>query len=176
MRNPEIAAKISGENHWRHRPEYAERAAEYAEEQRVRMEGSSNPGWKGGRTVSSKGYVSIRRNGKYEREHRVVMEEHLGRLLTDNEVVHHIDGNVANNAIDNLTVYSQSEHASYHDVNRRILDKKDAPVCTCGCSELVTESQRRPGTWNWFVMGHQTRVREAVVSLAVKKTPVPKKN
>lgn len=40
-----------------------------------------------------------------------MMEEHLGRLLLQSEVVHHRDKNKANNAIDNLELYSaNSEH------------------------------------------------------------------
>lgn len=43
--------------------------------------------------------------------HRVVMEGVIGRLLTVGEVVHHIDGNPANNAPANLRLFaSQAEH------------------------------------------------------------------
>lgn len=43
--------------------------------------------------------------------HRVVMERRLGRYLTEGEVVHHRDGNPANNAEDNLQLFaSQAEH------------------------------------------------------------------
>lgn len=46
--------------------------------------------------------------------HRVVLENHLGRLLDKSEVVHHKDGNKLNNSVDNLEVLTQSEHAKIH--------------------------------------------------------------
>lgn len=51
----------------------------------------------------------------YVREHRVVMEKHIGRFLTGVEVVHHIDGNTLNNDISNLQLFrNHSEHMKHH--------------------------------------------------------------
>lgn len=47
-------------------------------------------------------------------EHRYVMENYLGRPLTSNEIVHHIDENKENNSIENLKVLSPSEHSRLH--------------------------------------------------------------
>ena len=44
----------------------------------------------------------------YVLEHRVVMENYLGRLLTKGEVVHHLDGNKHNNQIENLELLDKS--------------------------------------------------------------------
>ena len=46
--------------------------------------------------------------------HRKIMEDFIGRKLSFNEVVHHIDGNVKNNSIDNLVLMSRSEHSKLH--------------------------------------------------------------
>lgn len=77
-----------------------------------------NPFWNGGRTVDKDGYVlchfpahpSATRAG-YVREHRLVMEAELGRLLADDEVVDHRNGTVDDNRPSNLRVFpANSEH------------------------------------------------------------------
>lgn len=52
-------------------------------------------------------------------EHRELMQEHLGRNLSEDEVVHHIDGDVTNNSIDNLMVCTRSEHVKIHAEHRK---------------------------------------------------------
>lgn|SRR3990167_9995242 len=57
----------------------------------------------------------ISHNKKYVFEHILVMEKKLGRFLRPNEVIHHIDGNVSNNSINNLKLFcNHSEHLKYH--------------------------------------------------------------
>jgi hypothetical protein len=46
--------------------------------------------------------MRVRRNGRYEQEHRVVMEEALGRPLRADETVHHLNGNGLDNRLSNL--------------------------------------------------------------------------
>ncbi len=46
--------------------------------------------------------------------HRRVMEEHIGRPLRSDEIVHHIDRNRHNNAIENLQIVTAEEHARIH--------------------------------------------------------------
>jgi hypothetical protein len=48
-------------------------------------------------------------SGHY-REHRRIMEQHLGRRLLEDEVVHHRDRNKLNNAISNLVVIDRRTH------------------------------------------------------------------
>ena len=54
------------------------------------------------------------KDGQWHPEHRLIMEAILGRPLTENEVVHHRDGNKQNNALENLCVMSKTEHSRLH--------------------------------------------------------------
>jgi hypothetical protein len=50
----------------------------------------------------------------YVREHRLIMEDILGRYLLEDEIVHHIDENGLNNCPSNLQVMTASEHTTHH--------------------------------------------------------------
>ncbi len=76
--------------------------------------GDRNHAWSGGRRIRPDGYVVVWTTEGERLEHRVVAENALGRPLTDEEVVHHRDGNKANNSPENLEVTTQSEHARHH--------------------------------------------------------------
>lgn len=78
-----------------------------------------HPNWKGGRRLDERGYVRIQQGFKKEAyEHRLVMEDFLGRQLERDEVVHHKDGNKSNNSLENLEVLSRSEHTR---IERRLV-------------------------------------------------------
>ena len=67
------------------------------------------------------GYVRIKvadRGGRWAIEHVVVMEKRIGRKLTRGEIVHHIDGNRANNADENL--FLCRSHAHHMAVERQL--------------------------------------------------------
>lgn len=58
--------------------------------------------------------------------HRTIAEKAIGRKLTANEVVHHIDCNHLNNSMDNLMIMSRSSHTKLHqylDEQRVIVEK-----------------------------------------------------
>lgn len=84
------------------------------------LSGFGNPQWKGGRHLDKDGYTMVyspdhpivaNRRSKMVREHRLIAERILGRLLTPKEVVHHKDDDHSNNDPSNLVVYaSNAEH------------------------------------------------------------------
>lgn len=62
-------------------------------------------------------YYDVKTGKGYKKLHRILMEKHLGRELSSDEIVHHVDGNGLNNNINNLTIMSRSEHSKVHKVN-----------------------------------------------------------
>ena len=50
----------------------------------------------------------------YVYEHRLIMESHLGRYLTPDEHIHHINLNPSDNRIENLMVVTKRQHQLLH--------------------------------------------------------------
>lgn len=68
-----------------------------------------------GISVKKDGYIEYTRGKNKNRGvHVVVMEEHVGRRLRSDEVVHHIDGNRSNNSLCNLALMTRAEHSRLH--------------------------------------------------------------
>lgn len=74
--------------------------------------GEKNPMWKGGKWLDDGYYRLSQFNGRFE--HRVVMENFIGRKLKRSEHVHHINFNKQDNRLENLMVVSNFEHKKLH--------------------------------------------------------------
>lgn len=92
-----------------------------ANSQRVPHNKGQGNGWtdkRGYRWV----YVIINGKSVAQREHRVVMENHLGRKLSPEELVHHINGVKNDNRIENLELENWAHHTAMHHSNSQRSD------------------------------------------------------
>lgn len=123
-----------------------------------RMQKNSN--WKGGIRRDPLGRMMIRQNnGKYKYRYRILMELILGRELKDEEIVHHINGDVSDDRIENLQLLSQSKHASIHGFNASYESRR---------------KRARYGPQNPFFGKHHTVEAKAKIKEAAKHRKPPR--
>lgn len=131
-----------------------------------------NNNWKGGRRITSHGYIEVKvdedhplRNANgYAYEHRVVAMEILGRPLKDNEIAHHKDLNKQNNAKSNIKIVQTNrehffEHRSGNSDRIKPCEENKIIQCFCGCGKsfLKYDSYGRPRK---YVPGHNNELKK----------------
>jgi hypothetical protein len=83
--------------------------------------GESNPNWKGGLIQSKKGYWYVKKpdhpragSTGYVKRADLVLEQKLGRPLTDGELAHHQNEDKTDDSPNNLELSTTSDHAKLH--------------------------------------------------------------
>lgn len=88
---------------------------------------------------------------------RYLMEQHLGRKLTNEEEVHHKDHNKMNDVIENLEVKNKTIHRREHNIKPIIIEH----CYICG-SDIIVDSRKRANHYRsknknpdkWFCSKH----------------------
>lgn len=126
--------------------------------------GENNPAWKGGIQFDKHGYELVyspnhpnRDSTNLIRKHRLVMEQHLGRLLTKKEVIHHIDDNPKNNDISNLKLYSNNVDHLKDNHTMKDMSSRFCLKCESKTTQNRSDGSNRPH-WIKYRDGYQCRM------------------
>lgn len=88
------------------------------------LHGPKSPSWRGGtRYINPQGYVVVWTPDGQRLEHRVVAERVLGRPLSADAQVHHVNGNRTDNRPANLVICQNPAYHSLLERRQRALDE-----------------------------------------------------
>ncbi len=96
--------------------------------------GKEHPMWNGGRIITSGGYVRVHYPNhpdavnNYVLEHRLVLEQKLGRPLKSTEVGHHLNGIKADNRPENLVAVPRGCHIHLAEPFKERIKQLEAQV------------------------------------------------
>jgi hypothetical protein len=83
----------------------------------------------------------------YYPEHRIKMEQKIGRFLIKSEIVHHLNGDCHDNRLENLELMSISQHMSLHQSKQKNNNYKDGrcinPISCPICGKSFSPHQNK---------------------------------
>lgn len=132
-----------------------------------------------------------KRTGKnYVLMHRVVVENSIGRLLKDDEIVHHKNENKHDNTLENLEIKQHSEHTREHQLAKgRKYVKFKCPNCVILFEKPHNNTHlSKPGYQATFCsrrccgsfyknhsLDHEQLLKENVIEVYRKFAPIPER-
>jgi radical SAM superfamily enzyme YgiQ (UPF0313 family) len=123
------------------------------------------------------GYIDVE-YGRHltKKQHRLVMEGYLGRPLTDNEDIHHLDRNRENNVITNLALTDAQNHVpQYHpEVSARM--RENNPMFSADTRRKVSQTQSEAVASGRIVPFMCTDKGKAIISEIAKKRALSSDN
>lgn len=128
---------------------YKTKEIEYCNRSLARK-GDKCSNWKGGVSVTPKGYRLIykpdhhRADSKgYVLEHILVFEKETGIIVPNNCCIHHINGNKQDNKISNLCMMLKSAHTIYHHLGSKRNDETKAKLSN-KAKERLKDKKKHP--------------------------------
>lgn len=108
--------------------------------------GKDSARWRGGRSIDKEGYVLVHypkhhrsNTAGYVREHILIAERVFGKILPKGAMIHHVDGNPANNTNNNLVICGNDEyHQLIHMRTRAFRATGNPNLLWCsGCNQFL---------------------------------------
>jgi len=99
--------------------------------------------------VRNDGYVTAYANGRWDLQHRLVMEDVLGRRLLPGETPHHRNGDRADNRPANLELWSKAQPAG-----QRVEDK------IAWCAEIIRQYPEMASNYGLAIIENKSPYRE----------------
>jgi len=124
--------------------------------------------------------VPVIGGGCLVRHSRAVMASKLGRALSDDEVVHHVNENRSDDSPGNLELTTAAEHNTHHKTGSRHSEQSKQRIAVGLCLAISEGRRLPPPATNWCGRSHQpesrrklSATRKALIASGAISKPAP---